>query len=320
MIESIKSKLLGSIKSKRINVFLLFLALSFMFLLLTKLTKDYTKTITFSINPINPAENHVILKDKANKLDITLSTYGFKFLKYYLAKPTVTVDLKDLTNKDKKYIWTNSKGISHINSQFSESVKILAVNPDSVVFRYDVNAIKKIPISLNSEVNFAPGYDILNEFIMSPDSIKIIGPQVLLDSINKIETELLSLDEINSNIDKRLNIILPDSSQNIIYSNKTINIKGKVEKFTEGIVEVPVDLTNIPKNMSVNYFPKTINVIYYTSLSNFNKINNSDFIVECDFNNLKEENTYLEPKLIKYPKNVKNIKLNPKHIEFIISK
>ncbi|MCP4969643.1 MAG: YbbR-like domain-containing protein [Arcobacter sp.] len=299
---------------------MLFLVLSFMFLLLTKLTQDYTKTITFAIRPINAVENHVILKDTTHKFDITLSTYGFKFLRYYLAKPEVTVDLNDLENIDNRYTWTNSAGLAHLNSQFSENVKILAVNPESVVFRYDVSGIKMVSVQLNSEVNFAPGYDILNGFKVDPDSIKVIGPKILLDSIKIIQTEIISLSEINSDINRPLNVILPDSSQNVVYSHKKVNIKAQVEKFTEGTVEVPVDLVNVPNDVLVNYFPKTINVMYYTSLSNFKNIKNSDFIVECDFNNLKKESTFLEPRLVKYPENAKNIKLGQKHIEFIISK
>lgn len=320
MIQSIKSKFLKSVKSKRINVFLLFLALSFMFLLLTKLTKDYTKTITFNIEPINAVENHVILKDSTHKFDITFRSYGFKFLRYYLSTPSVTVDLKDLDSSDKNYVWTSVKGIAHINSQFSENVKLLAVNPDYVIFKYDINGIKKVPIHFTSEVAFSPGFDILDGYKITPDSIKMVGPQILLDSIELVSTEVLRLSDINGNIDMQLNIILPDSSENIVYSHKKINVNGQVDKFTEGTIEVPIDLVNVPADISVNYFPKTINVLYYTSLSNFKQVKNSDFIVECDFNNLKEESTFLEPKLIKFPENVKNIKLGQKHIEFIISK
>ena len=320
MIQSIKSKLLKSIKSKRINVFLLFLALSFMFLLLTKLTKDYTKTIAFTIKPINAVENHVVLRDSTHKFDITLRTYGFKFLRYYLTNPKVTVDLEDLDNFKNQYIWTNSKGIAHLNSQFSETVKILAVNPDSVIFRYDTSEIKKVPVQLNSEVTFKPGYDILNDYGIFPDSIKIIGPKVLLDSIHVIQTERLSLSEVNKDIDVQLNVILPDSSKNVVYSHKKINVNGHIEKFTEGSIEVPVDIINVPKDVVINYFPKSINVLYYTSLSNFKQVKKNDFIVECDFNTLKVGSTFLDPKLVKYPENVKNLKLGQKHIEFIISK
>lgn len=288
--------------------------------MLTKLTKDYTKTITFQIKPINAAENFVILKDSTHKLNITLQTYGFKFLKYYLSDPVVTVDMSELDSKNNEYFWTNTRGLAHINSQFGENVKIMAVNPDSLVFYFDRNDVKKIPVEFNSKISFAPGYDINGAFRLIPDSIKIIGPKILLDSILKIQTQELILKDVKSDIDTPLNLILPDTSQNLVYSHKVIEVKGKVEKFTEGIIDVPVDVINIPSDLKINFFPKTIGVSYYTNLNNFKNINKNDFIIECDFNNLVEGRTYLDASIVKYPEKVKNVKLNQKRIEFIISK
>ncbi len=319
MIKFIRSSLLKSIKSKRINVFLLFFLLSFLFLLLTKLTKDYTKTLVFQIKPINAVENFVILKDTSHRLDITLRTYGFKFLIYYLSNPTVTVDLQELDRRNNEYIWTNIRGMAHLNSQFGESVKIMAVNPDSIIFNFDRNNVKKIPVKFNSDVTFVPGFDLIGNYELIPDSIKIMGPKILLDSITFIQTQVLSAQDIKSDLDMPLNLILPDSSENLVYSHKKIMVKGKVDKFTEGVIEVPVDIINIPKDMKINFFPKVIGVSYYTSLVNFKDITKSDFILECDFNDLIEGRTYLEPVLRKYPEKVKNIRLNQKRIEFIIS-
>lgn len=319
MIKFIRSSLLKSIKSKRINVFLLFFLLSFLFLLLTKLTKDYTKTLVFQIKPINAVENFVILKDTSHRLDITLRTYGFKFLRYYLSNPTVTVDLQELDRRNNEYIWTNIRGMAHLNSQFGESVKIMAVNPDSIIFNFDRNNVKKIPVKFNSDVTFVPGFDLIGNYELIPDSIKIMGPKILLDSITFIQTQVLSAQDIKSDLDMPLNLILPDSSENLVYSHKKIMVKGKVDKFTEGVIEVPVDIINIPKDMKINFFPKVIGVSYYTSLVNFKDITKSDFILECDFNDLIEGRTYLEPVLRKYPERVKNIRLNQKRIEFIIS-
>ena len=319
MIKFFRSKLIKSVKSKRINVFLLFLLLSFLFLLLTKLTKDYTKTITFQIKPINAVENYVILKDTSHKVNITLSTYGFKLLGYYLSNPFVEVDLSKLDDHNKKYIWTNRKGFAYINAQFGENVRIIAVNPDSIEFRYDTNAVKIIPVEFNKEVSFVPGFDISEDYQLIPDSIKVMGPKILLDSISVVQTQLLNLEEVQSNIDTPLNLILPDSSENLVYSHKKIIVKGKVDKFTEGTIQVPVDIINVPKELKINYFPKMIGVSYYTSLSTYKEVNINEFIVECDYKNLVEGSTYLEPELMKHPENVKNVRLNQKRIEFIIS-
>lgn len=319
MIKFIRSSLLKSIKSKRINVFLLFFLLSFLFLILTKLTKDYTKTIVFQIKPINAVENFVILNDTSHKLDITLRTYGFKFLRYYLSNPSVTVDLQELDRNSNHYIWTNIRGMAHLNSQFGENVKLMAVNPDSIIFSFDRNEVKIVPVKFNSDVTFLPGFDLSENYELIPDSIKIMGPKILLDSIPLVETAILQAQDINTDLDIPLNLIFPDSSENLVYSHKEIRVKGKVDKFTEGTIEVPVDMINVPSDINIKFFPKAISVSYYTSLTNFKEVTNKDFIIECDYNDLIEGRTYLEPVLKKYPEKVKNVKLNNKRIEFIIS-
>ena len=91
MIKSIKSQILASIKNKRINVFLLFLLSSFVILLFTKLSKEYTNTIAFEIEKINVPQEYVILNDSV-KLNITLKTHGFRWLTYYMSQPKIKVD------------------------------------------------------------------------------------------------------------------------------------------------------------------------------------------------------------------------------------
>lgn len=307
-------------KSGKLNVFLLFLGLSFMFLLLTKLNKDYTKTISFAVHPVNARADYVILKDSVRTLDITLRTYGFKLMRYYLSNPDITIDLKTADVEGHRYIWTKAKGISYINSQFDDKIRIIAINPDTLTFNFDVNAIKKVPVQLRSNIAFVPGYDVLDAFEIKPDSIKIIGPKVMIDTIQQVNTVPLVLKSVSENIDAELQIVLPDSSNNVTYSHKKVAVSGKVERFTEGEVEVPVDLVHVPEDIQVIYFPKTVTVKYYTSLSHYKTINKSDFIVECDYKDLDSTATFMEPKLVKYPSNIKNVKLVQKQIDFIISR
>lgn len=68
MIKKIKLELLTSIKSKRLNVFLLFLFSAFIILIFTKLSKEYTNTVTFNIKKINVPQDKVILNDSTINL------------------------------------------------------------------------------------------------------------------------------------------------------------------------------------------------------------------------------------------------------------
>jgi len=318
-MSALKSKIQASIKSGKINKFFLFLAISFIILLLSKLSKDYTKTVSFDVKVLNLAEEQVVIKDSTHKIDILLKTYGFKLMSYYLSNPELTVDLSKIKNIDKSYIWTVANNGVDIKNQFADNVEIENILSDSIIFKYDVNYVKKVPIVLSKKVSFAPGYNVKQDYILTPDSVRLIGPRIIVDVVNEIITDSLLLDDVKSNIDVTLELKLPEQTETIAMSSKKVNVKGSVDKFTEGTVQVPVVVTNLPKNINVNYFPKKVSVVFNTALSNYKAIDASDFKVECDFKQLSNEISHLVPRLVEKPKIVRSAKINQTKIEFIIS-
>ena len=83
MIKKIKSDIKTSIKTKKINVFFLFLFFAFVLLIFSKLSKEYTNTIVFNIEKINVPPENVVLHDSNAVLKITLKAHGFNWLKYF---------------------------------------------------------------------------------------------------------------------------------------------------------------------------------------------------------------------------------------------
>lgn len=318
MFKSIKSKILVSIKNKKINVFLLFLVLSFIVLLFIKLSAIYTNTIVFQINKINIPERDLVLNDSAHKLKITLKTNGFNLLKYYFKKPKINIDFTENIETSKDfYIWNKHQGFSDLNNQFSKDIEVVSIIPDTLKFRYDINAVKKVPIRLNSKLSFKMGFDLLDSIKIDPDSIKVIGPEVLVSEISFIETDTLFLEDIKMHVDKPISLQLPNNN-NLSFSTNSVRVKAEVDKFTEGHLNIPVTVINIPEDISIKYFPKKLYVTYYTSLSNYNKINADDFIITCDYNNIGNSSEFLTPQIVKQPEMVRNVKLSQKQIEFII--
>ncbi|MFI1745889.1 CdaR family protein [Thalassobellus sediminis] len=319
MIKKIKSDILASIKNKRINVFILFLLSSFVILIFTKLSKDYANTIVFKINEVNVPQENVILNDSNNVLAITLKTHGFKWLDYYFSKPKIEVDFsKDVYKKDSVFIWSKSKAFLN-NTQFDKNVEILNMSPDTLMFRYDVNLIKKVPVKLNANIEFTPGYNVSEAYVIDPDSVQIIGPKVIVAKISKIETDSIYLSDIRTNLLETIPLKLPNNNKELKFTATNIVLKASVEKFTEGTLKIPVNVINVPANMNLKFFPKEVNVSYSVSLSNFNAINTTSFKVVCDYNKLSNSQSVLIPELVKKPRLIKNVKINQKHIEFIIT-
>lgn len=314
----IKNKLSKLYKSKKVNILIAFTLLALLFSLLTKLSKDYTRTISFNIEMENVPEEHVIIKDSLHKINVTLTTYGFNLLKYYFVNPKLKVDFSKLNKTPNYYLWTKNNEFQNVANQFNISTKINGISPDTISFSFDSYFVKKIPVVLNKNITFASGFDIDGTYQLEPDSISVIGAKTKVDTISKIETTLLKLNDINSDINNSVKLKLPDSYEEIKFSENQITVKGTVKKFTEGSFLIPVIVTNLPDKINLKYFPKEIEVTFYTSLDYYKTISVNNFRVECDYNELSFDNNKLIPKVIKQPDSVRNVRLGTKSIEFII--
>jgi hypothetical protein len=320
MSTNVKSKIPSLIKSGKINVFVLFLIFAFIILILTKLSKNYTNTIAFNINKIHVPEEYIILNDSNVELKITLKAYGFKLLQYYFKKPSLTIDFaNNIDRNDSAYIWSKNKAYSLISAQFDKQVDIVNIIPDTLFFRYDVNTIKKVPVILNQKIKFSPGFDLIDSVLISPDSVKLIGPNTLVTDINFVETDTLFLSDVKANIDKQINLQLPDHDINLKFSDTEIKVFATIEKFTEGKLKIPITVKNVPEGISFKYFPRAVTVSYYTSLSSFKGIDENDFSVVCDYDMITENQSFLIPEIIEKPQSVKNAKILNKRIDFIIT-
>ena len=104
------------------------------------------------------------------------------------------------------------------------------------------------------------------------------------------------------------------------FSNKFVQIKGEVDKFTEGKLNIPVSVINLPEAISLSIFPKEVPVVFYTNLNSYNSIDATDFVVVCDYNRLDTSTNVLTPILESYPPTIKNASLQINKLEYVINK
>ncbi|MGM5471048.1 YbbR-like domain-containing protein [Flavobacteriaceae bacterium LMO-SS05] len=319
MLTKLKSKVLRSIKNKKLNVFGLFLILTFAFLALTKLSKKYTENIALDFTYVNLPEQRVITLDSSPKCYAVVSDYGFNLLSYHFKKHSIQIDFsKDAFVKDSHYVWVTRKNRYKINAQLGAALEVISIEPDTIIFPFETLFAKKVPVVLNSKISFKSGYDTLNNYSVKPDSVNVIGTVSEVSQVTRVETEVLNLKDVSSPINKELFLKKLDKS-NLKFSTKSVNVSAKVEKFTEGTLEVPISIVNKPLDVSINYFPKTIKVYYYVSLNNYKNIKPLDFKVECDFSEIANTNTtFFTPKLVKTPELVKNVRMKQNKVEFIL--
>lgn len=319
MIKKIKHIKSNIVQGKRLNVFVLFLFLSFLISLLVKLSNTYTQTLKFELQPMLLKSNEVLLSKDSKKINITLSGTGFELLKYYIKTPKIEVNFSQLNKNKAHYFWTERSQFENIINYFDAKISLKSINPDTILFPYDRQFIKRIPVEISVNPSFAVGFDLVQPFRSEPDSITLMGPESILKSMTAIRTKTTNFTDINSNIDKSVALSITNNSNQLTYSHQKVRVIAEVEKFTEGSVSVLVTIVNVPEHLAINFFPKEILVTFYTTLKAYNSIDARQFSVECDFNSLTINNNYLKPVLVSQPTTIKTAKLKTTEFEYVIT-
>ena len=313
-----KKNKLNMFNYKTFNNFFIFFLISILFSTIVKLTKVYTKNISYKINLTEIPDDKIIINQSADSLKLTISSFGFDFIKYYLSNQTINISSKDILDNSQSYVITQPNNYSQIDNFINPDFELVSINFDSIFFDYDKLGTKNVPVVLNSSINFSQGFDYFKDFNLLPDSISVIGSEKALNSINLINTKELVLDDIKSSVTQNLELDISNTN-NLKYSDKSVKIFIDVEKSTESILNLPVSIINIPTDININYYPKTIKVSFSVSLDNYQKYSSEDFKIICDFNEISQDGK-LTAEIINQPKLIKNIRMMNNEIQYVYLK
>ncbi|MDT0557546.1 hypothetical protein RM697_02725 [Ichthyenterobacterium sp. W332] len=307
------------LNTKQVKQLILFIALAFLFLILTKLSKVYDKDLKFKIKIVNVPDSNIIVTSDSI-LTVKAQSTGYNFLPYFFKTAELVLDAeKDVITSKTNYLWMPNDNKYKLESILSNDFEVFTIQPDSVVFEFQKMSSKLVPIKLNANISYATGFDSYFGLQIKPDSVNLIGPEQIIKTVNFIETKTIVEKNLNKNTKQQLPLLLSDLNNNLKLSTKDVEVSIDVEKFTEGTLSIPVRIINIPEGISINFFPKKIPVSYYTSLNNYKSVDTSDFEITADYSTISSSKSgNLDIVLNTSNSNIKSAKLKQNSINIII--
>ena len=318
-----RRKKLNDLKNgRRSKMLLLFLGISFLFWILIKMSKEYTDVVQFKVDYINLPKGKMLQGEVDYNIDIIITTYGFNFVKYRLGNKFVKVDLQNIRRKKGSLYYQLSKDLlPQIKKQVKTDVEVISIEPDSLFFNLGLSKTKEVLIVPNMTIQYRSGYNLKGELEVDPQYLTITGPENLIDSINQVTTKNIVLTDVYESIETTLPIVTLDKKMRVKFSTDKVNIKGDVEKFTEATLTLLVEIQNLPEGYTISIIPEEVEVLFNIGLSDYNKINQNDFKVVCDYSRTAKDGlTYLIPEVSSKPDMVSEIKIVPNQIEFLLKK
>jgi len=309
--------------SKKIpKTFFSFLTISALIWLLITFSKEYTTVITFPVDYKNIAQNQLLQEAPVKEIDITVKATGFKIIRAKIRNKTIQLDASQLNRKRKSkfYILPNTQK-NKIQNQLLSGIDIIEVGIDTIFLNLGLLTSKKVALQPNLDINYHVGYDLLGDISMDPDSILISGPKSRVDTIKYIRLNKLVLSDVKANFNQEVEIVKTISQRSLNFNIIKTKISGRVDKFTEGRIQVPFDIVNLPENINLTTLNRKVEIIFTVALSNFAKVSEASFKVDCDYSVAEKNNLgYLLPRIIVKPTFIKNLKIVPSKIDFLIQK
>ena len=206
MKDKLRNRLNYFIKIKRFNVFLLFLILAFVISIAAKLSNNITQTITLELEPFNVPVTDVLIEDKPKFINVTVNSQGFNLIKYAFKDLKLKVNFSEIRKDSLNYLWNKDLEGYKISKLFDNSTLIQDISPKKLFFQYDLQSVKKIPVVINSKVEFSPGFNFVSSLRCNPDSILIIGPKAVVDSFSNISTNKLEFKNLKQDINQSVEL------------------------------------------------------------------------------------------------------------------
>ena len=297
----------------KFNVFIIFLILAISSSLFGKLTSTYDKDILFKLVIRDLPEDKVIYDKSHDSVMLKVRGFGFNLAKYYFDTPNLNISVKKLKESNNTFLWNQKDNFNDTKLSFDSSIELLNISEDSLFFYYDQYISQDKKIKPNVLIDYKSGYDSFKSFSITNDSVTILGPKDILNKIDYIDSELVRLNNVDSDIKIDLNLLMPPYD-NLKFDFSSVVYELEVDQYTEEIISVPVTILG-NTDIKYNFFPKELSVKYFISVENYKKTSPIDFRIECIFD--KNEST-LVPKLTKKPDFIKKSRLSSNQVQLII--
>jgi len=286
---------------------------------LVQISKEYTQVVNVPISYVNVPLDKSISKDRPKNIKLRIADKGFTIWYYQIIRPQVKIDLSKATVENGALVYNLQINREILEEQVEINLERANFLQDEVVIAFQPKAKKYIKINPKLSLDYAVGYSASDPVALKPDSVKVSGPQNIIDTLQVLNTVTKKIKHIGSNISGKIKIDTTNLGMLGFYQDEVF-YSQKVEKFTEGKVEVPVEILNLPEGVDMSIFPKQVLVYFQVNLEQYEMVKASDFRVIVDYKEVDPGEDFVIANISKKPSFVSNLRFNERKIQFVIKK
>lgn len=311
--------------NQRLVIFLFFLIVSTIIWYLTKLSHEYSTTLSYPIRYESSPKGKVLVGEPPRKLQLKVKAFGYTLLKCKLSAALSPIEL-DLSkhmsqsfegSKVKQFILTYRLRNS-VAKQLGSDILLEGIEPDTLFVELTDVVEKKVHVHAAVVTDFERQYMQSGSITIDPEIITLSGPKSILDTISIVTTKEMKFNKLNQKVEKKISLV---PINQVSFSNRSVLLTIPVEKYTEISVKVLVDIENQPDSVRLMFIPKSIDVKCNVVLSKYFSLKPMMFKAVVDYSLISSSiSKKLKVKLVDLPEFLSLVDFSPKYVEYIIEK
>jgi hypothetical protein len=313
LTEQKKSRIrISAKKISDLKVVVLCIATATTFWILNALNKDdYTTVVDYPIEFVFDKEKFVPIEMLPKTIQLEIKGNGWDLLRKYFGLNTTSFPVKLEKPSEKGYFL--SSDLKRSLGDFLTPTQLLSVLDDSIKYQIDEIIVLKIKPTLDStSFTMAKNHRIGSKISFSPDKLTIKGPESVLHSMK--EGFPLSLDEskINSTIQKKVEITIPNQFGDLIsIKEEAVIVEFEVVTLLEGNKRLKLKKLNFPKSVTLPDGDTSFMVYYLVDEKKAPELKDMEFEAILDYTKRDREDSTLYVQVNPLPKYLEQIRIEP---------
>jgi hypothetical protein len=304
--------------------FVFSVAFAGLFWVLNALNKSYESRIRVNVAIDDIPQEKALADPLPDNLEVTVSGPGWDLMSYQLRQSNKSLVIPYENVQGKNYLLTGRLR-DDLSALLSQDIQILDVQPDSLPTRIQNLTSKYLVIKPRVRYQLPPGFGLSESMRVEPSFVELKGPSSLLDTLQTLPTEAVNLGKVRSSVERQLDLKLPEHPA-LVTPTRQVTMYLPAERLTEAGAIVPVEPKPQPQTLDVYFIPAQVEVTYKVALSRYNEIVRDSFrcvahlpqVLNIPADSMQQENTSLEVELVKKPRYIYDVKLQPPYVEYII--
>ena len=275
----------------------------------------FSTTMNLPVKVINIPEKYAVSFVSTNEVTVNIKGQG-----WVLAKQTFGRTPKFFIPCPKKIGLHSVSTIKVLNANqwLSSNLQFDKITPEKIDIKLEKKVTRKIKVVPDIRLEYSPGYSLVSQIIVQPDSISVTGPKSLLNKISFIKTKK----EEFTNLEKHTSVEIElQKLPYLTYNQNKCIVSFDVQKIVDKTFEnIKIGITGVPSRYDVILSPNKLTVTLRGGINLLSKMNNKDITSYVRFAQVINDTSGAVEPVIDIPHYTSIIDKIPQKIEYIIKK